>query len=119
MSPKNPTEDEVVDLVLRVLDEANETRTEDDHPAPELAVQLQNLGIPIHDLTVEEFADAAFDLWERIRVNEHTVLRFADDLECSPRYVASTIEAISDNARADLAYTVRRHVGQPAALLAG
>lgn len=114
MSETHPTSPEMTDLITGLFDQAAQNWTEDEHPAPEVTVQITNLGIPVFGMEPEEFTDAAFDLWERLRVSETTIHRFADDTETVPARMQATLDRISDDARADLDFLVARHIGQPA-----
>lgn len=117
MSVNAPTTDELVDVLLGMFDRAAETRTEDRHPAPEVADELLRGGYPIFNMSPEQFVDEAFDLWERVRVTEATIGRYADaaDAGLAPAYTAAVMERVADDARDDLTFLVARHLGQPAA----
>lgn len=116
MSVNAPTTEELVELLLGLFDEAAETRTEDAHPAPEVASALYRDGYPIFGMTPEEFVDVTFDLWERARATEATVARFDPDADAGlrPEYTAAAVELVHEHARADLTFMVANHLGQPA-----
>jgi hypothetical protein len=118
MSDYAPTEQEIRETFLAKFDELSETRTEDRHPAPEFWAWISHEGYPIHGIDPVAFADEAFDLWERANATEANVLRWVSDAETRPTVVTDTVDRVVTQALDDLAYLIRRHVGQPAVPLA-
>jgi hypothetical protein len=116
MTVNFPDTGELVEQLLAMFDAAAETRTEDRHPAPEVAAELLAGHYPIFGVSTEDFVDTAFDLWERVRVTEATIARYDDTAgeRWAPERTARAIEQVRENALADLTFWVARHLGQPA-----
>lgn len=105
-----------LDRITTHLDLLAETRTEDRHPVPEFVVWLAENGYRAEGVTLIQFADEAFDLHERLRVNEVTVGRFSDAdggprLQFERTYAA--IETIHEHALIDLTALVDAYLIEP------
>lgn len=101
-----------LDRLTAQLDLLEETRTEDRHPVPELVVWLAEQGFEIRGIDPLQFADEAFDLFERLRVTDVTVARFDADADpgLRPERTYAAVESISEQAHSDLTVLVAAHL---------
>jgi hypothetical protein len=111
MTEKNPTTDELVEIVLTICDEGQSTRRDGDVQT-HLAVSLDSRGMFTASAEEIDFPALAVHLWERARCDDLTVGRFAEPEECVASLLEITIERVQTEALLDLGYLVRRHLRQ-------
>jgi hypothetical protein len=116
VTEKNPTTDELVEIVLAICDEGDATGR-DGNVQTHLAVVLDERGMLTNTPDGPDVAAIASHLWERVRCDDLSVARFAHPDEYAASRVEGTIERVQTEALLDLSYLVRRHLRQPALAL--